>query len=123
MIAIIFDKCLRMESAFPSLLEGDDSSADLYPLLDPGHLQQQVVLPNQCSKFALIVKNKVLIPHFVYPCVVSGNTYIGDSDLAFMTPSYFDAIIGYVLDNHHIVGLLGYAFEHEMLTCWFFNGH
>ena len=123
MIMVIFDKCLRMESAFPSLLEGDDSPADLYPLLDPGHLQQQVILPDQCSKFAFIVKNKVFVPHFVYPRVVPGNTDIGDSDFAFMASSYFDAIVGYVLDNHHVVGFLRYAFEHEVLTCWFFNGH
>ena len=123
MIAVIFDKCLRMKSAFPGLLEGDDSPADLYPLLDPGHLQKQVVLPDQSSKFALVVKNKVLVPHLVYSRVVPRHTDIGDSDFAFMAPAYFDPIGGNVLDDHHVVGLLGNAFQHEMLACWFFNGH
>jgi len=112
-----------MKSAFPSLLEGDDSPANLNPLLDPGNLQEQVVLLDQRPEFALIVKHEILVPHFVDSGVVSRHADIGDPDFTLMPPSDFDPIAGYVLDHHHIIGLLGNTLQHQVLPRWLLYGH
>ena len=82
-----------------------------------------MILLYQGTKFAFVVEYEVVVSVFIDSCVVSWNAYVSDSDLAFMSSTDFDAVGGNVLDNHHVVGFLWDALEHDVLTDWFLDWH
>lgn len=55
--------------------------------------------------------------------MVPRHTDVCDPDLTLMSSSDLDAIIGNVLDNHHVIGFLGNALKHYVLPCRFLDRH
>lgn len=112
-----------MESVAPAcLLEGDDGPTDLDALLDLAQLQAQLLLTDQGAELGLVVVDQVFICVFADAGVVARDRNVSDSDFAFVTASNADAVHRYVLNDHHVVSLLGNAFQHEVRANWSLDG-
>ena len=104
-----------MISAFPLFLEGDDGPSDLDSLFDPADFEGEGFFLDEGAELGLVVEDEVVVSDFVDAGVVPADRDVGDPDFALVAPPDFDAVGRDVLDDHHVVGLLRDAFQHQVL--------
>jgi hypothetical protein len=102
--------------------EGEDSAADLHPLFAAAEIQRELLLLDEGAKLGLVVEDEEVAAHFGDFGVVPGDGDVGDSDFALVSASDLDSLLLDVLEEHHVVGLVGDALQYEMVALGLVDG-
>lgn len=104
-------------------MDHQDGPIDLQPLLGVIQLQINLVIPDRCPKFRLVIEHVIVVPHFAYSGMIARDGRTIDSDLAFIPTAHPNPLLWDVLNAQQGKSLDVDLFKDEMLSLWHLNRH